>query len=80
MVAGAVTDLFWEDNKGYMDIAELEGKPLMMHNRYASNIEEACMKAGYKPRVICRIDDTRILIDWASSGMGIALIPRDMIG
>ena len=80
MVAGALTDLFWEDNKGYVDIAELEGKPLMMHNRYASNIEEACMKAGFQPRVICRIDDTRILIDWANSGMGIAIIPRDMIG
>jgi|GEM_PF-6599628 len=38
------------------------------------------MKAGFQPRVICRIDDTRTLIDWANSGMGIALIPRDMIG
>lgn len=80
MVAGALSDLFWEDNKGDMDIVELEGKPLMMHNRYVNNIEEACMKAGFKPRIICRIDDTRILIDWANSGMGIALIPRDMIG
>ena len=80
MVAGALSDLFWEDNKGDLDIVELEGKPLMMHNRYVNNIEEACMKAGFKPRIICRIDDTRILIDWANSGMGIALIPRDMIG
>lgn len=80
MVAGALSDLFWEDNKGYVDITELEGKPLMMHNRYVNNIEEACRKAGFRPRVICRIDDTRILIEWANSGMGIALIPRDMIG
>lgn len=80
MVAGALADLFWDDNKGYVDITELEGKPLMMHNRYASSIEETCMKSGFQPRVICRIDDTRILIDWANNGMGIAIIPRDMIG
>ena len=80
MVAGALVDLFWDDNKGYVDITELEGKPLLMHNRYASIIEETCMKSGFQPRVICRIDDTRILIDWANSGMGIAIIPRDMIG
>jgi LysR family transcriptional regulator, salicylic acid-responsive activator of bsdBCD len=79
MVAGALPDLFLYDNKGYVDITELEGKPLMMHNRYANSIEEACMKAGFEPRVICRIDDTRILIDWANSGMGVAIIPRDMI-
>ena len=80
MVAGALADLFWDDNKGYVDITELEGKPLMMHNRYASKIEEICVKSGFHPRVICRIDDTRILIEWANSGMGIAIIPRDMIG
>lgn len=80
MVAGALSDLFWQDNKEYVDITELEGKPLMMHNRYFNNIEEVCMKAGFQPRVICRSDDTRTLIEWANSGMGIALIPRDMIG
>ncbi|MGV8981639.1 LysR family transcriptional regulator [Clostridium sp.] len=80
MVAGALSDLFWDDNKGDLDITELEGKPLMMHNRYASKIEETCVKSGFHPRVICRVDDTRILIEWANSGMGIAIIPRDMIG
>jgi DNA-binding transcriptional LysR family regulator len=80
MVAGALSDLFWEDNKRYVNITELEGKPLMVHNRYVNNIEEACIKAGFHPKVICKIDDTRTLIDWANSGMGIALLPRDMIG
>lgn len=80
MVAGALSDLFWENNKSYVNITELEGKPLMIHNRYVNNIEEACIKAGFQPKVICKIDDTRTLIDWANSGMGIALIPRDMVG
>ena len=50
-----------------------------MHNRYANNIEEACRKAGFEPRVICRIDDTRSMLNWANFGMGIAIVPRDMV-
>lgn len=80
MVAGALEHLFRESNKGCMDLTELEGRPLLMHNRYANNIEEACRKAGFEPRVICRIDDTRFILNWAYTGMGIAIIPRDMMG
>lgn len=78
MVAGGLSDLYWEDSKNYVEITELEGKPLMVHNRYASSIEEACIKAGFQPRIICKVDDTRILIDWANNGMGIVIMPRDM--
>lgn len=82
MVAGALEDLFWDDSadRGCLDLAELEGKPLLMHNRYKNNIKEACRKAGFEPRIICRIDDSRSMLNWANSGMGIAIIPRDMIG
>jgi len=80
MVAGALSDLFWKNNKSYVNITELEGKPLMIHNRYVNNIEEACIKAGFQPKVICKVDDTRTLIDWANIGMGIALLPKDMMG
>jgi|GEM_PF-5752241 len=31
MVAGVLSDLFWEDNIGYVDITELKGRPLMVH-------------------------------------------------
>lgn len=78
MVAGAL-DSFWNCDTGYLDLTALEGKPLLMHNRYANNIEEACRKAGFEPRVICRADNTRSMLKWASIGMGIVIIPRDMI-
>jgi LysR family transcriptional regulator, salicylic acid-responsive activator of bsdBCD len=80
MVAGALGDLFWDGNRGCLELTGLEGKPLLMHNRYTNNIEEACRKAGFEPRIVCRIDDTRSMLSWANTGMGIAIIPRDMIG
>ena len=80
MVAGALGELFWGNNSGCLELTELEGKPLLMHNRYTTNIKEACRKAGFEPNIICRIDDTRFMLNWANTGMGIAIIPRDMIG
>lgn len=80
MVAGALGDLFWGGNRGCLNLKGLEGKPLLIHNRYKSIIEEACKKAGFKPWIMCRIDDTRAMLSWANTGMGIAILPRDMIG
>jgi DNA-binding transcriptional LysR family regulator len=78
MMAAAMDSLLGM-NKTSMSLDELKGKPLLFHNRYANNIEEACRKSGFEPKVKCRIDDTRTMLNWASSGMGIALIPRDMM-
>jgi LysR family transcriptional regulator, salicylic acid-responsive activator of bsdBCD len=78
MMAAALGSLL-DMNKTSMNLDELKGKPLLFHNRYANNIEEACKKSGFEPKVKCRIDDTRTMLNWASGGMGIALIPRDMM-
>ncbi|PGX73964.1 LysR family transcriptional regulator [Priestia megaterium] len=78
MMAAALDSLL-DMNKTSMNLDELKGKPLLFHNRYANNIEEACKKSGFEPKVKCRIDDTRTMLNWASGGMGIALIPRDMM-
>ncbi|WP_129707822.1 LysR family transcriptional regulator [Priestia megaterium] len=78
MMAAAMDSLL-DMNKTSMNLDELKGKPLLFHNRYANNIEEACKKTGFEPKVKCRIDDTRTMLKWASNGMGIALIPRDMM-
>ncbi|PFI66848.1 LysR family transcriptional regulator [Priestia megaterium] len=77
MVAAALHSLL-DTSKTFLHLDELKGKPLLFHNRYANNIEEVCKKSGFAPKVKCRIDDTRTMLNWASAGMGIALIPRDM--
>lgn len=78
MVAGGL-DCFWTGETGSLDLTELEGKPLLMHNRYANNITKACKKAGFEPRVICKVDDTRSMLKWANIGMGIVIVPKDII-
>ncbi|MGM0877328.1 MAG: LysR family transcriptional regulator [Bacillota bacterium] len=78
MVAGALESV-WHDDSKCLDLTVFKGKPLLLHNRYANYIEEACRKAGFEPRVKCRIDDTSSMLKWANFGMGIAIIPRDMI-
>lgn len=78
MMAGGL-DFFWKNHNKSLFLKELEGKPLLIYNRFAKNIEEACRKAGFEPRVICRIDDTRTMLNWANDGMGIAMLPRDTI-
>lgn len=79
MVAVALPHIFRNNFKEHIDISELKGMSLMMHNRYSNSIEESCIKAGFKPRIICKMDDTRILIEWANNGMGTAIVPRDVI-
>ncbi len=77
MMAGA-SDLFWDDSGGCIDnLKKLEGKPLLVYNRFAVNIEEACWKAGFEPRIVGKTDDTRSMLNWAGLGMGIAILPRD---
>ncbi|MGD8192856.1 LysR family transcriptional regulator [Brevibacillus ginsengisoli] len=78
MVAGGL-DCFWKGGTGNLDLTELEGKPLLLHNRYADNITKACKKAGFEPRVKCRVDDTRSMLKWANIGMGIVIVPKDII-
>lgn len=80
MTAGALGDLFWDGEIGGIELSGLEGKPLLMHNRYASAIKEACRKAGFDPKILCRIDDSRAMLDMANAGIGIAIVPSDMIG
>ncbi|MEJ9306566.1 LysR family transcriptional regulator [Priestia megaterium] len=72
-------DSFLDANKPYFSFNELKGKPLLFHNKHTNNIEEACKNAGFEAKVKCRIDDSRTMLNWASDGMGIALIPKDMI-
>ncbi|WP_407314482.1 LysR family transcriptional regulator [Desulfosporosinus sp. SB140] len=79
MVAGALGKLFW-DGDGCLELTELKGKPLLMYNRYTTEIKEACRKVGFEPNIMCRIDDTRFILSWANTGMGIAIIPKDMVG
>jgi LysR family transcriptional regulator, salicylic acid-responsive activator of bsdBCD len=80
MIAVTNGDLFWKHNQKYIDMKALAYKPLIVHRRYEKMIVEACQQSGFEPRILGKIDDTRAILLWADTGMGIAIVPKDWIG
>ncbi|KHD37506.1 LysR family transcriptional regulator [Clostridium acetobutylicum] len=80
MIAAANENMFWRDEPKVIDMKDLSTKPLLMHRRYAKMIIEACEQSGFEPRVLGKIEDTRAILLWANTGMGVAIIPKDWIG
>lgn len=80
MVAAANREEHLAFNKDSIDLIDLADKPLLVHRRYENMIVEACKRAGFEPRVLCKIEDTKSILLWANTGMGVAIIPRDWIG
>lgn len=78
MVAATIDDKFFE-NHNKIDLTKLSGKPLLVNYRFESIITESCRNMGFEPNILCKVDDTRTILLWASLGMGIAIIPKDWI-
>lgn len=77
MVAATIGTPFWNQDQPSITVAELAGKPLLVLNRYENMIIKSCQKAGFEPEIVGKIDDTRSIILWANTGMGIAIVQRD---
>ncbi len=60
-------------------LCELENKPLIVYRRFEIIITEACRKAGFEPKYICINDDARTTLQWATSGIGIGIVPKSSI-
>ncbi len=80
MIAATNGDLYWEKEKKFIDLIELMDKPLIVDRRYEKMIIESCNKAGFEPNIICKSDDARSILLWASTGMGIAIVPKAAVG
>jgi DNA-binding transcriptional LysR family regulator len=79
MVAAVSNASYWDRHGQHMQLDELANKPLLVHRRYERMILDACQQAGFEPRILCKIDDTKSILTWAHTGMGIAIIPKDWI-
>lgn len=75
----AVSNTEYKNDKSILQIIELSGLPLLVSYRFGPIIVEACHAAGFTPNIVCKVDDTRFILTWANSGMGIAVIPKDWI-
>lgn len=75
----AVSLSSWSEDKPTLLLKDLIDKPLIVQRRNEKIITELCLKAGYKPRIICRSNDVRTILLWASTGLGTAIVPRNCV-
>ena len=61
-------------------VSELADKPLLIHRSNEAMILDCCRDHGFEPRIFCRGDDMRTLLVWADAGIGVAIVPRSIIG
>lgn len=62
-----------------VELSKLSEGPLLVHRRYEQMIREAFRSKGFEPRILCSIEDTKSILLYAQTGMGIAIIPRDWV-
>ncbi len=73
----ASSQVFWDENKKFINLSELSDKPLIMHRRYEKTILHLCHKFEFEPRIFCKSNDVRTILMWANTGLGTAIVPKD---
>ena len=79
MVAVTGKPDFFNGGESVIELSRISGSPLLVHRRYEQIIREAFWSKGFEPRILCKIDDTKSILLYAMTGMGIAIIPRDWV-
>ncbi|APM40861.1 LysR family transcriptional regulator [Clostridium kluyveri] len=64
-------------NDNYISLEELSTKPLLVHRRFEKDILSFFHKKGLKPRILCKIEDTRSILLLAGLGIGVGIVPKD---
>ncbi len=73
------TKHFLDDNlEDIVGIEKLKDIPIILDKRFRKLIATACGKKGFVPNILCEGEDSRSMIVWASSGLGIAIIPKSL--
>ncbi|VBB08537.1 transcription regulator hth lysr [Lucifera butyrica] len=75
----AIQNTEYESNENIIRLSELSKKPLLVNYRFESIIIDAFHSAGFEPNILCKIDDTRLILLCSNSGMGTAIIPKDWV-
>lgn len=58
-----------------LPLEELQGKPLVIHQRYREMLLSICHKHGFNPHIICENGEIQSSLSWARAGIGIAIAP-----
>lgn len=63
---------------GGIFLPSLFGKPIIYYRRFDAIISQAFQNAGLRPTILCKNDDARTSLQWATEGLGIALVPENI--
>lgn len=61
------------------NIKDYKNIPLLLHRRYTPLIIDYCLNKRFNPFIKCQSDDCRTSLIWASSGMGVAIVPQSAL-
>lgn len=75
----AITQSLLSADKLSIDITTLTDKPLIMHRRYEKKLTTYCEKHGFKPSILCKTDDIRLMLVLAYHNIGIAILPKSNV-
>lgn len=88
MVAAMSKNIEFNAVSKYINLSELEEKPLMLLRRHKGTstfnqsmydvdmVKNACRDFGFEPNIICESSNLMTLLNWANYDIGIAIIPR----
>lgn len=62
-----------------ISLRDLENKPLILYRRWEKIIREAVENENFLANYYCINDDARTSLQWASAGLGIALVPASTL-
>ncbi len=79
MVLVACPEIIDKFPKGNIRLDQLDGVPLLINYRLEHSIVEACLHAGFQPKIFGRIGDTRTVLLCALSGMGPTIVPQQWL-
>jgi DNA-binding transcriptional LysR family regulator len=57
----------------------LTDKPFIVQKRFEKTILKCCEKLNFEPRIICKSNDVRTMLLWATTGLGVAILPKNCI-
>lgn len=64
-----------ENDSDIIPLGDLQGKPLVIHQRYREMLVSLCRKQGFTPHIICENGEIQSSLSWAQAGIGIAIAP-----
>ena len=76
MTAVVHKDLMQRSRQKMIQLKDLKDLPLIYYERYASLLQELFLEEGFLPHTLCINQDARTTLLWASSRLGIAIVPK----